>query len=194
MATREVESLAVFGWFSRKKRSGEAPKDPIAAFDSVIQSLERQGAEVRKSAATLLALRAELGRDEKRYGARDDELATRIATASHEGDPHVERVLLRDREDARRMLEKTREALANAETNATLLLEVAESLGREVAELKAERQSARARLSAGVEVTEALRTRAAEFERVMKLDAARDEIERAQALADLYREDAAKAR
>jgi hypothetical protein len=92
------------------------------------------------------------------------------------------------------MLEKTREALANAETNATLLLEVAESLGREVAELKAERQSARARLSAGVEVTEALRTRAAEFERVMKLDAARDEIERAQALADLYREDAAKAR
>ena len=92
MATREVESLAVFGWFSRKKRSGEAPKDPIAAFDSVIQSLERQGAEVRKSAATLLALRAELGRDEKRYGARDDELATRIATASHEGDPHVERV------------------------------------------------------------------------------------------------------
>lgn len=188
----------MFGWFSRKKRSEEGPGDPIAAFDSAIRSIERQGAEVRKSAATLLALRSELLRDQQRYTARGAELEARLATAAHDGDiqgdVQVERALRRDREDTRRMLEKTDEALADAESNARLLLDAAEALGREVAELRAERQSARARLSAGVVVTQALRTRAAEFERVMKLDAARDEIERAQALADLYREDAAKAR
>lgn len=181
----------MFGWFSRKKRVEEGAGDPIATFDGTIQSIERQGAEVRKSAATLLALRSELLRDQQRYTSRGVEIDARLATAAHDGDSQAERALRRDREDTRRMLEKTGEALADAESNAKLLLEVAEALGREVAELKAERQSARARLSAGVVVTEALRARAVEFERVMKLDAARDEIERAGALADLYREDAA---
>lgn len=181
----------MFGWFSRKKRGEGPPVDPIAAFDEAIRSLERQGAEVRKSAATLLALKAELTRDRARYGARLEELEGRLAAASQRGDRRAEGTLDRDRAECRRMLERTDEAWAYADANGRLLIEAAEELARQRSELEAERQSARARLSAGVVVSEALRTRAAEFERVMKLDAARDEIERAQALAELYREDAA---
>ena len=184
----------MFGWLSRKKQGGADKVDPIAAFDGAIQSIERQGAEVRKSAATLLALRAELLRDEKKYAARLAELDERRVVAAREVDGPAGEAFDRDRGDARQMLEKTGEALASAEVNAKLLLEAAEALGRQAAELRAERQSARARLSAGVVVSEALQNRAAEFDRLMKLDAARDEIERAQALADLYREDAAKKR
>ena len=58
--------------------------------------------------------------------------------------------------------------------------------------LKEERLSAQARLSAGLVVSEALQSRVDEVERVLKLDRARDEIERAHALADIYREDVEK--
>lgn len=183
----------MFGWFSRKKRGARAPApvDPIAAFDGAIVSLERQGAEVRRSAATLLALRAELRRDQQKYAGRLQALDARLELVVRDGDATVEGALNRDRLDAQGMLEKTDEALVDAERNATLLLEAAETLGRQAAELKAERQSARARLSAGLEVSVALQSRAVEFDRLMKLDAARDEIERALALAELYREDSA---
>lgn len=188
-----VASPLVFGWFSRKKRGARAPApvDPIAAFDGAILSLERQGAEVRRSAAALLTLRAELRRDQQKYADRLQALDARLELVVGAGDATVEGALHRDRLDARGMLEKTDEALVDAERNATLLLETAETLGRQAAELKAERQSARARLSAGLEVSAALQSRAVEFDRLMKLDAARDEIERALALAELYREDSA---
>jgi phage shock protein A len=180
----------VFDFLKRKKPATVAA-DPLAAFDGMIESLERQGAEVRKSAATLLTLRGELTRDQVKYRGRVDELNKRLDAAARAGDTKVERSLRRDLEDTTRMLERTLEAHATADTNAKLLMEAAEGLSREVASLREERQSARARMSAGV-VSEALKARTAEFDRLMKLDAARDEIERANALAELYREDQLK--
>lgn len=176
--------------FLKRKKKAVLPADPLAAFDGVLESLERQGAEVRRAAATLLSLRGELTRDQKKYEARLVELDRRLVDASIA--PGAERVLAtlrRDRGEAERLLGKTGEALAIAQTNATLLLQTAEGLTREVAELREERLSARARLTAGVEVSAALKTKAAEFDRFMTLDAARDEIERAHALAELYRDD-----
>ncbi len=161
--------------------------DPLAAFDAMIASLERQGAAARKAAATLVALRAELRRDEQKYRARLGELEARES-----GDPRVRSVMLRDAAEARGLLARTEEALAQAEADATVLLATAEALSRQLAELKEERQSARARFAGGVQVSAALKARAADFEQVMKLDAARDEIERARALAELYREEASR--
>ena len=43
----------MFG-FLKKKPAALKSTDPLAVFDAVIGSLDRQGAEVRKSAATLL--------------------------------------------------------------------------------------------------------------------------------------------
>jgi transposase-like protein len=102
----------------------------------------------------------------------------------------AEKTLRRDLLEAKRLLERTNEAHAQAETDARLLMETAESLGRQLAELQEERQSARARLSAGLMVSDALKQQVAGFDRLMKLDAARDEVEKAHALAELYREDA----
>lgn len=173
--------------FLRKKKKKAPKQDPLAAFDGVIESLDRQGGEVRRSAATLLALRKELKRDLDKYSARIRELEGRLIEAS--GDPLAEKTLTRDASQANAMLKETKAALAKADGDAKLLLEAAEDLGKKVESLKEERQSARARLSADVSVSDALRTQMAEFDRVLTLDAARDEIEKAHALAELYRED-----
>ena len=179
----------MFGLF-RKKSAVSKPTDPLAVFDAVITSLDRQGAEVRKSAATLLALRAELVRDETKYENRVTNTKEKLDRAL--GEPKIEKTLRRDLHEAQQLLERTKEAHAQAEANAKLLMDAAEDLSRQLAELHEERQSARARLSAGVMVSEALKTQVANFDRVMKLDRARDEVEKAHALAELYREDAGK--
>ena len=179
--------MAMFGFF--KKKPPEVKRaDPLEAFDQVIDSVERQGAEVRRSAATLLALRAELSRDQQRYEKRIAELELKLPRA--EGDPKAETTLRRDLHEARSMLDRTQESWSQVEADSRLLIETAEALARQLGELKLERQSAKTRLSAGGLVTEAMKARAAQFERVMKLDAARDEVERAHALAELYREEA----
>jgi len=175
----------VLGFF--KKKAKPAAKDPLEAFDQLIASLERQGAQVRKSAATLLALRGDLTRDQDKIGKRLATIEEKLTRAL--GEPAIEKTLQRDLSDAQRLLEKTKESFAQADADAKLLLETAEQLGRELVELKEERQSARARLNAGLVVSEALQSRAIGFDKVMKLDAARDEVERAHALAELYREE-----
>ena len=179
----------MFG-FLKKKTTAPKATDPLAVFDAVIASLERQGAEVRKSAATLLALRAELARDEGKYESRIAATQQKLERAL--GEPKIEKTLRRDLLEAKQLLERTQEAHAQAEANARLLMEAAEDLSKQLAELAEERQSARARLSAGVMVSDALKAQVANFDRVMKLDQARDEVEKAHALAELYREDAGK--
>ena len=175
--------------FFTKKKAPKKPEDPLAVFDQVIASLSRQAAEVRRSAATLLALKGELSRDQSRYQKRLTELDERRSDAQRLEDAKASATLERDRLDAQRRLEETKVALARAVSDAELLKETAEQLGRQVAELEDERLSAKARMSAGVAVTEALKAQAAQLERVLKLDAARDEVEKAHALAELYRED-----
>ena len=183
----------MFGFLKKKKKLVK-PKDPLAVYDGFIESLERQGAEVRKSAATLLALKGELTRDLEKYGNRADELERRVFSADAGGDARAARTLRRDLEEAKEMKEQSQKALDSANEDARLLIDAAEDIGKRVAELKSELQSARARLATGKEVSSALKQQVEEFDRVLQLDAARDEIEKARALADIYREDNEKKR
>ena len=181
----------VFGFFKKKKKL-PATKDPLAVYDGFIESLERQGAEVRKSAATLLALRGDLTRDVEKYDKRAKDLASRVRTAEEKADGRASKTLRRDLEEAENMREQSEKALISANEDAQLLLEAAADTASRVAELKSERQSARARLATGLVVSSALRQQVEEFDKVIALDAARDEVERARALADVYREDVDK--
>jgi phage shock protein A len=180
----------MFGFWRRKKdKKKKTPADPLAAFDQLIEDLERQASEVRKSAATLLALKGELTRSVERYTRQLADIAERRMVAESRGDGKAVTVLLRDKEHTESLLKSTREALARSEKDSRLLLEAANDVGSRVAELRVERQSASARLMAGSQVTEALRERVDRIEKVFAVDAARDEIERAHALADIYREE-----
>jgi len=180
----------VFGFFKKKKAA--ASKDPLAVYDGFIESLERQGAEVRKSAATLLALRGDLTRDAEKYTKRCKDLEGRVRIAEEKADARAAKTLRRDFEEADQMRDQSEKALVSANEDAQLLLEAAADTASRVAGLKSERQSARARLATGLVVSAALRQRVEEFDKVIALDAARDEVERARALADVYREDADK--
>ena len=57
-----IGSVSVFGFFKKKDKAAAKPVDPLEAFDAVVESMERQGEELRRSAATLLALKAQFDR------------------------------------------------------------------------------------------------------------------------------------
>ena len=175
----------MFGLFRRKK----APPDPLATYDGFLEQLERQGVEVRKSAATLLALRGDLTRTEARHRQRLSQLRDRLMEARATGDSRAAELLERDEAQAQKLLASAEEALARATVDGELLLEAARGLSDQLTELKAERESAAVRLTAGLAVSETLKQRSAEVARLLALDAARDEVERAHALAEIYRDD-----
>ena len=166
------------------------PKDPIAAFDAMLELLDRQGSEVRKSAAALLASRGELQRSQARYARQKEEIGERIRTAAERGDSRAEQVLRRDLEQVELKARATDEALAKVAADAELVLELARDLGEQSATLRDERNSARARFDAEQVLSDALQKRSARIEQVLALDAARDELEKAHALAEIVREDA----
>ncbi|NMO21149.1 hypothetical protein HPC49_36190 [Pyxidicoccus fallax] len=178
-----------FGLLWKRKKESSRAVDPLAALDQLLENLERQAAEVRKSAATLLALKGDLSRAVERYTRRLEDIGSRRATAETRGDAKAVTVLKRDREQTEGLLASTRDSLERADSDAKLLLEAAAELGERVAELRRERESAAARLTVGGIVTDALRERVARFEQALVVDAARDEVERAHALADIYREE-----
>jgi phage shock protein A len=180
----------VFGFGKgKKKKKEDPPKDPIAAYDGLIEDLDRQAGQVRKSAATLLSLRGELTRDVEKYARRAEEIEKRRTTAQEKADARAARVLDRDLRECRELLETSKKALASAEDDGNVLVDAAQELAKKISELKAERQSARARLSVGLAVSTALKQHSARIDQVLALDAARDEVEKARALADIYRED-----
>jgi phage shock protein A len=184
----------LFDWLRKKTpKKPERPTDPLAAFDQLIEDLERQAAEVRKSAATLLALKGDLARSRERYVKRQEDISKRRAIADEQGDTKIALALERDRVQTESLLGTTREALNRAEQDSQLLLEAAADIGNRVAELRTERESASARLAVGGLVSTALREQVERFEKVLAVDAARDEIERAHALADIYREERGEA-
>jgi len=179
---------SLFALFKRKRRA--APEDPVAAFDALLEQLERQGAGVRRAAAALLASRGELQRSQARYVRQREELGQRLQTAAGLGDERAERVLRQDLERVERGARDTEEGLARVAGDAEVLLELARDLGERSAALRQERDSARARRDAEQLFTAALRQRTSRIEQVLAVDAARDELERAHALAEIAREDA----
>src|SRR5579871_3164466 len=151
--------------FWRRGKKEQAPAEsPLVAYDRLVEDLERQGAAVRKSAATLLALRGDLERDRDRNRRRMEDIQRRADVAASKGDAAAERVFRRDEHQSAKLLEAAEEALQQAEADAALLIEAAEELSERLAELNAERSGARARLAAGRVVTQVMKERYPRFE------------------------------
>ena len=176
-----------FRWFRR--RPPPAP-DPIAAYDDLVSDLAGEAAELRRAAATLLTVRSRLGRELSGMEQVARMLRDWADRARAGGDARTAEVLDADarREDGR--AGGIREELARTETDVAQLQEAARRVAGQVDRLRSERDLAEARLTAGTALAaEAQRSRADRIRRLVAVDAARDEIERAHALAEVWRED-----
>jgi len=176
-----------FRWFRRRP---PPPPDPIAAYDDLVTDLAGEAAELRRAAATLLTVRARLGREVSGAGELARVLRDRADRARAGDDARTAEVLDADarREDDRATA--LREELARTETDVARLEEAARRVAGQVDRLRSERDLAAARLTAGSALAaEAQRSRADRVRRLVAVDAARDEVERAHALAEVWRED-----
>lgn len=195
-----------FRWLRR--REPPAP-DPLAAYDDLVSDLESEAAELRQAAATLLTARARLGRELERAQKAAEQLRTRAAQSAPgagratspfrpadearvgaRADAAAAEVLLHDAERLDRQSEGLREALAQTEVDVEQLKEAAVRVTSQVEQLRNERELARARFTAGTALAaEAMRSRSDRVRRLVAVDAARDEVERAHALAEVWREE-----
>ncbi|HUM13546.1 MAG TPA: hypothetical protein VLT82_21545 [Myxococcaceae bacterium] len=181
-----------FRWFRR--RPTPAP-DPIAAYDDLVSDLAGEAAELRRAAATLLTVRARLGRELAGMEQVGRTLRDRADRARAGGDLRAAEVLQADalREDGR--ASALREELTRTDSDVEQLEEAARRVADQVDRLRQERELAAARLTAGTALaSEALRSRSDRIRRLVAVDAARDEVERAHALAEVWREDREGAR
>ena len=176
-----------FGWFRR--RPPPAP-DPIAAYDDLVSDLAGEAAELRRAAATLLTVRSRLGRELPGMEQVARTLRDRADRARGGGDLRTAEVLEGDSNREDRRAEGLRAELARTETDVAQLEQAARRVAGQVDRLRSERDLAVARLAAGTALAaEAQRSRADRIRRLVAVDAARDEIERAHALAEVWRED-----
>lgn len=178
----------MFGWLRRKSKKRES-WDPLAAYDEMIEDLEKEAARIRQSAATLAMCRSELSRRIETAKPKLEDLDRRFEEADRAGEALLAKTFDSDRERARRVLTSDEASLKKTEDDAELLATAAHRLADRIAELKSERVSARANLAMGGAVSEAMRADAGNFRRALELDEARDEVERAHALAEMYREE-----
>jgi phage shock protein A len=172
-----------------RRRRGRAEVDPLGTYDRVIEALETEAASVRRSAATLLALQAELRRGAERSARQRQVLQERAREAELQEETRVADVLRQDLVRHDEDAASAGEALQRTEADAQLLVAAAHELEERLRALRAEREDAALRLRAGALVAQAVRLQAERFERRVALEAARDEVERAHALAQLYREE-----
>jgi len=176
-----------FRWFRR--RPAPAP-DPIAAYDDLVSDLGGEAAELRRAAATLLTVRSRLGRELSGREQVGRTLRDRADRARAVGDSRSADVLAADaaREDTQATA--LREELVRTDSDVAQLEEAARRVAGQVDRLRSERELAAARLTAGTALaSEAMRSRADRIRRLVAVDAARDEVERAHALAEVWRED-----
>lgn len=179
--------VMAFRWFRRRP---VAPPDPIAAYDDLVSDLSSEAAELRRAAATLLTVRARLGRELSGLEQVTRTLRERADRARAGGDLRAAEVLAADvlREDGR--ASALREELARTGADVEQLEEAARHVAAQIDRLRSERELAAARLTAGTALaSEAMRSRAGRVRRLVAVDAARDEVERAHALAEVWRED-----
>lgn len=175
--------MNLFFW---RKRS---PVDPLTAFEVAIERSEARAAQVRKAAAVLVSLQAELAAQREAVREETAELVRRREAAAREGDAAAVELLRADLRRAAERGEALARAVDRARADAEQLKAAARRLTVEVGQLRAERDSARLRLASGEAISAALHKSASQqLETSLRLDDARSEVERAHALAELYRE------
>jgi phage shock protein A len=176
-----------FRWFRR--RPAPSP-DPIAAYDDLVSDLSAEAAELRRAAVTLLTVRTRLGRELAGIEQVGRHLRERGDQARAGGDPRSAAVLSADAEREERRATALREELVRTDSDVEQLEEAARRVAGQVDQLRSERDLAAARFTAGTALaSEAMRSRADRIRRLVAVDAARDEVERAHALAEVWRED-----
>jgi SMC interacting uncharacterized protein involved in chromosome segregation len=177
-----------FDWFRGKK--AKVALSPVEAFDLRIDTLGARAAALRKSAATLLTVRRDLDRKLDALGKHLEAARGQRDRALRERDGEAAAVLATDQARFERDHTYLLEQKAKVSTDAEALTEAVKAVEAEAEALRRERDGARVQLEAAHVVVQ---TRTAVDDRVdqlMQLDAARDEVERAHALAEIYREDA----
>lgn len=162
----------------------------LETYDRAIDALEHQAARVRRSAASLLALRADLIRAVTTTRSRREVLVARKMDANAQGASSLARTLSRDAEELEGHVSVALAQQARVEEEVRLLLASAASLQQELEALRRERADAAVILQAG----HALTTTSGEARRLpvtqlLALDAARDEIARVEALLALWKEE-----
>lgn len=183
----------MFGFGKKKKKGGgdaKPPTDPMALYDELLLALEQRGEQTRRSAATLLVAKSEISDLVDKCREQHAGLRARLARARELGDARAAEVLTADVERARVTLNEAEAQLGTHVDDVELLTSGARELAARLSSLRAERAIARVKLAAGGAVVEALQHEIDEFTRALKLDRARDEVEKARALADVYREEA----
>jgi len=149
--------------------------------------------DLRRSAATLLAARGEIDRALKAAQAAEEQARARLAQAA--GRPDVVSVLEGDLAKARDRQKPLSDERERIDAEAKGLAETVGKVEAEAEALRRERDSVAARLAASRSVAEASsKVLTDSFGEMAALDRARDEVERAHALADLAREDLKAAR
>ena len=182
-----------FRWFRRRRPP--PPPDPIAAYDDLVSDLDAEAAELRRAAATLLTVRARLERQQSQGETTARALRDRADQARSRGDAHALEVLTADVQRLQRQGDGLAESLARTEADVAALKEAAGRVAEQVERLRAERDLAAARFTASSTLAaEAQRSRADRVRRLVAVDAARDEVERAHALAEVWREDGEESR
>jgi phage shock protein A len=185
-----------FGWLKKRfTRKAKVGRDPLLrVFDERVDELERRAAELRLSAATLLATRGDLERGKLAADARAAQCRTRSDQAKKSEDAHGQAVLVADAEAATTEAEGFAKQMMQVDEDARAITETVRKLESELASLRQERAGAEARLTAAAAVTGASRALAEKAYQIRELDEARDGVEKAKALADVYREDLSRKR
>jgi hypothetical protein len=183
--------MGLLDWLRRKPLP---TVDPLAAYDARIDALGARGQLLRKSAATLLAVRRDLDRRSADLEGKQEQTAARAQAAKSEGDLDSASVLA---DDARKLgadLDALRAQREKVVRDAEDLAAAVKAVEAEGEELQRERDGARVALAAGQAVLSARPALTDHFDETLKLEQARDEVEKAHALAEIYREDALRKR
>lgn len=182
--------MGLFDFLRRKKQ----PEDPLAAYEARIDALAERAQLLRKSAATLLAVRRDLDRKLAALEAAERELKARQDQALRAGDPEVVRVLKEDLQRLGRDRDPVLEQREKVARDAADLSEAVQHVEAESETLQRERDGARVALAAGQAVLGARPALVDDVGAQLRLEQARDEVEKAHALAEIYREDALRRR
>jgi chromosome segregation ATPase len=181
--------VGLLGWIKERfAKPKPVDDDPVKAYDRRLDTLTARAADLRRSAATLLAARGEVDRALKAAQAGEEQARARLAQA--QGRPDVVKVLEGDlalAQDRQKPLSDERERI---DAEAKNLAETVGKVESEAEALRRERDAVAARLAASRSMTEASsRVLSDNFSEMTALERAREEVERAHALADLARED-----
>ena len=180
--------MGLFDWL-RPKRA-RVPEDPMLAFDRRIDALTARAGALRRSAATLLTVRRELDRKLEGLGRHAQAAQDSEAQAREGGDADTAAVLHADQQRFAGEQAHVREQREKVVVDAAALTDAVQGIEKELETLRRERDSARVQLAARDMLASTRPALEERIDELLHLDAARDEIERAHALAEIYQEDA----